>query len=447
MFLVDYYRQMASVRVTMAVCATLTNAAVCAGFVPLPPTGGNALLPENAVASLALLQRHGDDAILRVESLDPGEPFSTQAVVEMDPLSGLVGEVAVAVELEAGAMRGDVMLLRMWLRAVGGVGQATVVVRPEDIKQVPSTATAWQTDRSGWHCVSVPFVAKTQLPESTARVELQCTSSQVLAIGGLGLTNYGKDRSLTQLIGEIGRGEILVEVTDAQNRSIANAKVAIEMTHTAFGFPVKVNEPMYESISVSRGPYGAPHLVALKPLVGQEVMLSDLPAHAVVRDLLPGQSRHKGGQDLISGVPKILRQLRSVTIERGAREHPSGGFSFAVDRPVQAYLFVQDRGHCSIDNTWHRTPMSASWTSSNWHFTDRIFQRRFNAGQIEVPTHDGSTQPQWWTRHNGRTNVTGMFSVSGYFGEYCVRVVVAGEVRTVDAELNSSHVVVSVQMD
>lgn len=431
----------------MAVCATLTNAVVFAGFVPLPPAGGNALLPEDAVASLTLLQRHGGDAILRVESLDPGEPFSTQAVVEMDPPSGLVGEVAVVVELEAGAMRGDVMLLRMWLRAVEGVGQATVVVRPEDIKQVPSTATAWQTDQFGWHCVSVPFVAKTQLPESRARVELQCTSNQVLAIGGLGLTNYGKDRSLTQLVGAIGCGEILVEVTDTHDRPIANAKVELEMTHTAFGFPVKVNEPMYESIVVNRISYGAPHLVAIKPLVGQEVMLRDLPARAMVRNLLPGQSRHKGGQDLISSVPKILRQLRSVTIERGDRKHPGDGFSFTVDRSVQVYLFVHDRGHCAIDNTWRRTPMSASWTSSNWHFTDQIFQRRFNAGRIEVPTHDGSNQPQWWSRHNGRTNVAGVFSASGYFGKYQIRVDVAGEARTVDAELNGSRVVVSVRMD
>jgi hypothetical protein len=85
-------------------------------------------------------------------------------------------------------------------------------------------------------------------------------------------------------------------------------------------------------------------------------------------------------------LPRQLRGLSSVTIDRGDFHKPAPGYSFTVDRAVTVYLTVDARGKLDLGDKWKKTPMNASWAGR----ADLIYVRDFKAGRVDIPPHDAS---------------------------------------------------------
>lgn len=84
-------------------------------------------------------------------------------------------------------------------------------------------------------------------------------------------------------------------------------------------------------------------------------------------------------------LPEDLTHLHRVTIMRGDFREPAPGFTFRVDRPVTVYLAVHDRGNWRPSASWRETAMSGLWDQHS----DKIYQRDFPAGTVEIPPHEG----------------------------------------------------------
>ena len=80
----------------------------------------------------------------------------------------------------------------------------------------------------------------------------------------------------------------------------------------------------------------------------------------------------------------------TVILPRGEGKEPGAGGTFRVDKPVWVYLAVFDRGQPTLAG-WEPTRLHLTWVNAgNDLLVDRIVKRRFPAGQIEIPPHDGT---------------------------------------------------------
>ena len=87
-------------------------------------------------------------------------------------------------------------------------------------------------------------------------------------------------------------------------------------------------------------------------------------------------------QQLITELPAQLANLPRVTVARGDWHKPAPGFTFAVDSAVTVYLAVDKRGNPTLDPEWSLTELSLKWGEG---FSDRIYARRFDAGEVSIP--------------------------------------------------------------
>jgi len=87
----------------------------------------------------------------------------------------------------------------------------------------------------------------------------------------------------------------------------------------------------------------------------------------------------------LRGLPRKLRGLARVTIDRRDFHKPAPGYAFAVDRDVTVYIAVDARGDLKLGDGWERTSMTAKWGNA---FTDVIYSKAFAKGTVTVPPHD-----------------------------------------------------------
>ena len=91
----------------------------------------------------------------------------------------------------------------------------------------------------------------------------------------------------------------------------------------------------------------------------------------------------------ISQLPEQFGAMPSVVVPRGSSRVAGLGFKFEISAPTDVYLVVHQRGGYKPPTGWKKTDMTLKWYEK-LKLTDRIYQKRFPAGTVEVPGHDGS---------------------------------------------------------
>ncbi len=87
-------------------------------------------------------------------------------------------------------------------------------------------------------------------------------------------------------------------------------------------------------------------------------------------------------QQPIHRLPAELASLPRVTVDRGDWHKPAPGYSFSIDLPAIVYLAVDRRSESQLSPEWIATEMTSTWGENH---EDRIYQRSFNAGLVEIP--------------------------------------------------------------
>ena len=117
--------------------------------------------------------------------------------------------------------------------------------------------------------------------------------------------------------------------------------------------------------------------------------MGGVPTGSDIAILAAGKARRvadNGSKYDISKIPDQLRTMQSVVVHRGSSHAPAPGFKFQINAPSDVYLVVHQRGNYQPPSDWKKTDMTLKWFE---RFSDRIYHKRFNAGTVEVPGHDG----------------------------------------------------------
>lgn len=112
-----------------------------------------------------------------------------------------------------------------------------------------------------------------------------------------------------------------------------------------------------------------------------------------------GRNRVTNAGHAIESVPEYLTDLMLITVTRGPNE-PVAGYSFFADRDVTVYIAVHQRGDPLIPETWEMMPEFIQWsTSAGDRHTDRVYKRRFPAGEVQIPPHHGFSGAHYGLPH------------------------------------------------
>jgi hypothetical protein len=85
-----------------------------------------------------------------------------------------------------------------------------------------------------------------------------------------------------------------------------------------------------------------------------------------------------------TALPKELESLEMVSAKFD-RSRPAVGYNFIVNQPVTIYLLVQQCDDLNLDAAWTVTDLTAKWEGG----TDRVFERTFKNGTIDIPPSRG----------------------------------------------------------
>ncbi len=330
--------------------------------------------------------------------------------------------------------KGDVLLLSIALRAQPGE-PVTIGFGPAHPAAAPRKSWEWSAPDDEWRRVDIPFTAERPYAVNEAAVTVWLgPATGACNVGPTSLVNYRGSVEIEDLIASACRAGIEVEVVDAHGLPVSGAEIELVQTLDAFGGAVDPQQPPYEGLAVGEGGYGVPHLIALRALDGGRVNVQGPSQGAKLTRLMPDTKRNPG-RFPFSGIPTRLRGLTAVTVDRGDPDAPGRGYSITVDRPVEAYLFVEHLGEPDLGGSWEPTAMQATWGTTEWQVTDRVFVGRFNAGRIDIPPHTGSDEP-WWTRVSGETNDQGLFVTDAYKGVYRITVRHGGQTHSREIALS-----------
>lgn len=90
-------------------------------------------------------------------------------------------------------------------------------------------------------------------------------------------------------------------------------------------------------------------------------------------------------------LPEPLAKLPRITVHRGSMEQPGAAYQFRVSCPVIVYLAVHDRGTPTLPEGWKPAGMKIAWQYQQT-YTDTVYWRRFEAGVVEIPAHNGHNE-------------------------------------------------------
>ncbi|MBI4977255.1 MAG: hypothetical protein HZC28_07215 [Spirochaetes bacterium] len=128
--------------------------------------------------------------------------------------------------------------------------------------------------------------------------------------------------------------------------------------------------------------------------------VNDIPlAQHAATGLLSKTTQRCAGRFDFDELPESLIGLRYVAIERGEQTKPGSGYTFNVNKPVTAYLFVMDAGGY-IPEGWEKTTLRSKWNFQKLYaFTDVVYAKDFAAGSIIIPPHAGKSGANYGVPH------------------------------------------------
>lgn len=136
------------------------------------------------------------------------------------------------------------------------------------------------------------------------------------------------------------------------------------------------------------------HIDELKALCDMGASVSD-----EIEILAAGKARRtadEGSKYVISQLSEPLGAMQAVVVPRGSTGVPGTGFKFQISTPTDVYLVVHQRGGYTPPVGWKKTDMTLKWYG---RFIDRIYQKRFNTGTVELPGHDGADGSNYGLPH------------------------------------------------
>jgi len=225
---------------------------------PAARASGTPLLRPDPID--ALKPAGGEQRLGRVETINTPKGAAVRIQTESAPANEWGVQVAAATI--ANVKRGDVVLAEFWLRCAQSMteeGFTTFVFEQkggEHAKGAEMRAGA----RQQWRQVHVPFRATRDFAAGQAQVCFRAGfDRQTIEIAGVRVVNLGPDAKLEDLprtrptyggrepdaawrkealtrIEDIRKGDLVIHVTDASGRPIANAQVRATLKRHAFGF-------------------------------------------------------------------------------------------------------------------------------------------------------------------------------------------------------------------
>ena len=229
---------------------------------PLPVPAGAALLAPD----LRALQPGGKNAAdVRVTPVSvSGQPFNEALQVETLKRPPYPWNITLAAPTIGAILKGDVLLATASARRVKSrqeTGEALIELiveknDPEHHKLLEFAASVGPD----WTLLRAPFVADKDYPAGAAQLSMRFGyQPQTIEVAAVGLTNYGAQVATDRLprtmaryagwetnatwrqaaaerIEKIRKGDLFVEVVDAEGRPVPDAKVAVRMLRHEFAF-------------------------------------------------------------------------------------------------------------------------------------------------------------------------------------------------------------------
>lgn len=97
----------------------------------------------------------------------------------------------------------------------------------------------------------------------------------------------------------------------------------------------------------------------------------------------------------ITGLPTELETLEMISATRGDPAQPGRAYDFEVNQPVVVYLLVEVTGGYTPDPGWAAT----DWQVTRAGGDDRVYQRTFPAGKVDIPAHTGQSAGRFGAPH------------------------------------------------
>lgn len=123
----------------------------------------------------------------------------------------------------------------------------------------------------------------------------------------------------------------------------------------------------------------------------EAVNFCDLPEKAKVSHMaINSKNRTNDDTVTVTAVPPALDKLPMVSIPRGEPGKPGAGYSFTIDKPATVYILVADTGAPAIPPEWVKLENTeVAWKVKNVTGKDFVYSRKFPAGKVEIPPHNG----------------------------------------------------------
>jgi GH35 family endo-1,4-beta-xylanase len=229
----------------------------------VPPSGGQDVLsfgPEQAI----VFESQNVKADAAWTSIDD-MPFPRIYRIDSDTRFSDPENMRVRVPITKPIRRGDVVLVSFWIRRPNAGGQPNNVYLFADAEADTAGYKYHLSAYREWKQHVRSFVADRDFSESESGVRIDLgEAGTIVEIGDLRLVNYGQDRDITKLpkstvmyrgrgkdaawrkeakarIEKIRKGDIAIEVVDANGQPVSGANVTVAMQQHAFGFGNAVN--------------------------------------------------------------------------------------------------------------------------------------------------------------------------------------------------------------
>ncbi|HUT59252.1 MAG TPA: endo-1,4-beta-xylanase [Phycisphaerae bacterium] len=251
---------------TLLFCVLLA-ASVCGLASPSrgAPSGGTPLLGPDTLGAFRLDGAEQDKGKLEVVPVE-GQPFAKALRLTTKEKSANIFTLQLAANNTTAVAEGDVILAEFYLRCVKptaetGEGETEILVEQNQMPYTKILAMPLAATRT-WTKFSFPAAAPKNYPPADVHVVFRMGyAPQVIEVGGLRFTNYGKTFKVQDLptvyptfsyegrdpdapwrqaaaerIDRIRKADLTVEVTTQDGRPVGGAEVSVEMRRHAFGF-------------------------------------------------------------------------------------------------------------------------------------------------------------------------------------------------------------------
>lgn len=238
------------------------------------PQGGQAIIPANATKLLKLEGAKGTTELKEVTI--QGQPFTNAIRVQTNKRLPNEEDSRLVINTTSDFAETDVLFVRLFARLIKtedetGEGVLVLTLRPNDpAERVAAFMPKRFTFNEKWQLIDLPITARKGYKADKARfvIGVGGTQPQVIEIAEVQVLNYAKRVKEQQLpftrktyegrepnaawrkeaserIEKHRKGDLSVQITDANGKPLKGAVVEVKMQRNAFGFGTEVNSQYF----------------------------------------------------------------------------------------------------------------------------------------------------------------------------------------------------------